>query len=237
MRTQRIPLLVLHGVNGTQAELQPWVAALQGDFDVHAIDLLGHAGRPLPEAFSLPAFADDVIAQMDALGLPSAVLLGYSFGGLLGLHLALHHPERVRGLVTVATKWHFTADAVRHIVYLFGTERLVALKERAAQLAAWHQPNDWKLLATRLAAMYSGFALAPPVLLDDLERLRLPALVLSGDADPIVAPEETQLLHEALQGSGLATYPGSAHPPFRVPTAGLREAVSGWARQVGLVQA
>jgi pimeloyl-ACP methyl ester carboxylesterase len=67
---------------------------------VFAIDLRRVRGDE-PEGIDL--FVDDLLDAMDAFGLPSAAVLGLSFGGTLAMRLAAREPERVRALVLVNT--------------------------------------------------------------------------------------------------------------------------------------
>jgi pimeloyl-ACP methyl ester carboxylesterase len=67
---------------------------------VVAIDLAGHGesgvGR---QAWTMPAFGDDVVAVIEQLGLESTVLIGHSMGGDVIVDAALKLPDRVAGLV------------------------------------------------------------------------------------------------------------------------------------------
>jgi rifampin ADP-ribosylating transferase len=60
----------------------------------------GHSDKP-PDGYGLGAFAADVIAFLDAFGLPRAVLVGTSSGGYVAQQVAVTHPDRVAGLVLV----------------------------------------------------------------------------------------------------------------------------------------
>ena len=64
----------------------------------------GKSSRPMdPDRYSYAHRIEDTIAVMDATHTPEAVTVGYSQGGALGLYLAALHPERVHGLVAIAT--------------------------------------------------------------------------------------------------------------------------------------
>lgn len=65
------------------------------------VDLLGHGRSDRPEdlrLYSMPLFARQLVALIDHLGLDSAVVGGTSLGANVALQLAVHHPERARGL-------------------------------------------------------------------------------------------------------------------------------------------
>ena len=148
----RQDLLILHGANGCRAEMRPWSDALSADFNTHIVNLAGHGGRELPERFTMQGYVDDLLGQMDALGLRRPVLLGYSFGGVVALYLARHYPQRVAGVVAVATQWIYDDNAVRHVTHLLQVPRLMALTHRREHLQRVQYPNDWRVLVEKLHA-------------------------------------------------------------------------------------
>jgi pimeloyl-ACP methyl ester carboxylesterase len=227
---KRPHLLLLHGINGSRDEVQPWGELLSRDFSVHVLNLCGHGGRAVPDELTMARYGGDLIGQMDRLGLHAPIVLGYSFGGLVALHLAIHHPQRVSAVITLATRWLYDARGVGHAIHLLQEARLLRSAQRVEQLRRAHHPNDWKLLAERLRGMYTAFAQQPPVTPDTLSGITCPCLVMTGETDPIAGVEETVALHRCVPGSTVATYSGSAHPPEVVPMAGLQPALVEWIR-------
>lgn len=102
-------LLLLHGWTAT-ADLNFFTAypALARSWRVIALDHRGH-GRGLRTSarFTLEDCADDAIAVLDALGVGTAVALGYSMGGPIALLAARRHADRINGLVLCATSSSF----------------------------------------------------------------------------------------------------------------------------------
>ena len=97
------PLLLVHGLGGSALN---WVAvapALTGRLRVLVPDLPGHGGSsPLPPASGSGAFADalaELITREQAWPLP---VVGHSLGGLIGVRLAVRHPDLVAGLLLAA---------------------------------------------------------------------------------------------------------------------------------------
>lgn len=64
-------------------------------------DLPGYGRSPSPTALPLVAIADHLAAWLAERGTPPVVLVGHSMGGVIGLHLAERHPERIAHLVDV----------------------------------------------------------------------------------------------------------------------------------------
>ena len=91
------PVVMVHGglANANYfGEVIPLLVA-EG-FHVVAMDSRGH-GRSTRSAqpYSYELMASDVVAMMDALRIPKADLVGWSDGGIIGIVMAIHHPERL----------------------------------------------------------------------------------------------------------------------------------------------
>lgn len=228
-------IVLLHGANGCRAEMKPWCDALAKlGFRARAINLAGHGGREIPAELSMPVFAQDALAQLDQASLHKPIVMGYSFGGLIALHLARHHPDRVRAVVSLATKYVFDAATVGHFTHLLQVPRLSALSHRRKHLSRVHQPNDWRKLVEALHAFFSALGKQPPLSDADLRAIACPTLVLSGSKDQLVSAAETQALFRTLRRGRLAMFDGIAHPSEAVPTMGLAKAIRSWSEQEGL---
>ncbi len=99
----RTPVLIMHGLSYFSYD---WIAAgtlLAQDREVVAIDMRGFGESDWSKTrdYKLDTLSNDVIAVLDALGWPKAVLMGHSFGGRVCLATAGWKPERAAGLVLV----------------------------------------------------------------------------------------------------------------------------------------
>ena len=94
------PVLLLHGGASDSRDWLETMNSLSNSFTFYAPDLLGFGQNDRNgDGYYLSEFVDFVRGFMDSVGLDSAFLVGHSFGGRLGLDIALHNPERVRKLV------------------------------------------------------------------------------------------------------------------------------------------
>jgi pimeloyl-ACP methyl ester carboxylesterase len=96
------PIVLIHGLlmNRRMFERLGPVLAKRGN-RVICVDLLGHGRSDQPDdlrLYSMPLFAEQVIALLDHLGLERAVVGGTSLGANVALELAVRHPDRVKGL-------------------------------------------------------------------------------------------------------------------------------------------
>lgn len=97
------PLILSSGLGGSASYWTPNIPALAEHFRVIAYDHrgTGRSDRALPDVVTVDDFADDILALMDALDIPTAHLVGHAAGGVAGLALALKAPERLDRLVVV----------------------------------------------------------------------------------------------------------------------------------------
>ena len=99
------PVIFLHGLGASMYAWRknlPAVAA--AGFRVIAFDNRGFGLSDKPPApYDNAAYARLAVALMDSLGLTDAVLVGHSMGGAIAAHVAIEYPQRVRGLVLVAS--------------------------------------------------------------------------------------------------------------------------------------
>ena len=199
------PVLLLHGFT---ADLRMWTPVsepLSRDYRAIAPDLRGHGRTSAPEdldEYTMERYEADVLALLDHLDIEVAAIAGCSFGGMIAVCLAVHHPERVAGLVlsdTSAAFEHADYDdryrerearisAQEELVERWGTAELG--KRAAADIS---DPFLAEGLRRRYAAMsregYLGAARVrrerPDVLPLLAERLSMPVLVCTGTADHV----------------------------------------------------
>jgi pimeloyl-ACP methyl ester carboxylesterase len=80
-----------------------------------------------------------------------------------------------------------------------------------------HGPGNWEKVALNTCELFHRLGQRPPLDEADLERINVPALIVSGDRDPLVPAAEARRLAELLPFARLALFPGPAHPLKQVP--------------------
>jgi pimeloyl-ACP methyl ester carboxylesterase len=98
-------VILIHGITSCLAQWYLKVFPdLIRDYRVTIYDLRGHGLSDLTESgYTSLAMAEDLLGLMDHLEIEHTHLIGHSFGGSIALHLALLHPERVKGIVLLDT--------------------------------------------------------------------------------------------------------------------------------------
>lgn len=229
------PLLLVMGFVTNAAAWAPQIPALAARYRVVAFDNRGSGRTSQPDGpYSIPQMANDAVALLDHLDLPSAHVIGASMGGMIAQEIALRHPARVRTLVLACTTPGGPSS--------FGYEELAAnaVEARQAKDVAeiWTQENLQEF-ASRLFTpefmahptpgfgQYVAGVLQHPSTLaglkgqleasfahDTYERLpdiRVPTLVIAGADDLLVDARNSRILAERIPGAELHMIDGQRH--------------------------
>ena len=112
------PVLFAHSFGGSSAQWSLQVKHASESRRAVALDLHGHGqsdastGAP----YDVASFADDIANTADAVGLERFVLVGHSLGGAAAISYAADYPQRVAGLVLVATPGRLPDEQVRGVL-------------------------------------------------------------------------------------------------------------------------
>lgn len=206
-------LLLLHGGLSSSAEFDAIIPELARQYRVLAIDRRGH-GRSSDSAapFAYATMAAEVKAVADALGVPSAAVLGFSDGGVVALHLAGAHPAFVTRLVAIGA--HASLDGLTPEVRDLMKEQMTAetLAKTAPGVEQGYRarsPNP-DTFATFLAKSQAMWRHDPHVAFADLARIQAPTLVLAGERDSVRLDHVMDIRRQLKNGS-LCILPGATH--------------------------
>lgn len=202
-------VMLLHGGFVT---IETWAAqraALAARFRVYLPERRGHGRTPdVPGRTGYDLMAADTIAFMDAVGLPSAHLVGWSDGGVVALEIALDHPERVTKLVLVGTPAHVDGQTTESIEWT----RNVTPDELGEYRAAYDRlspdgAGHFGAVFDKLTALWRA---EPRHEMTDLARITAPTLILIGDHD-VPTIEHAAGMRRAIPDAQLAVVPGAGH--------------------------
>jgi pimeloyl-ACP methyl ester carboxylesterase len=249
---QGFPILGLHGHPGSGQSLSVFTNHLSKRYKTIAPDLRGYGKSRFHDNFSMQDHLSDIEALLDRLQIEKCLVLGWSLGGILAMELALRLPQRVTGLILVATaarprgnhppiswqdnlytgvagilncikpSWHWNIET-------FGKRSLFRY------LIQQHTPTAYKYLAQAAVPAYlqtSGAATRALYTalrlgynrLADLEKIDCPSLVLAGAQDRHITSESSLETAQHLKNSQWECYPNTAHLfPWEIPQQVLRD--------------
>jgi pimeloyl-ACP methyl ester carboxylesterase len=184
------------------------------------------------QPYTLADLADDVAGVARALNIPRAHVIGISLGGYVAQNVALRHPDQVAKLILVST----SAGGATHVmpeasILAVLTMRDVSGADARARFAysrimspaylgthpdtldqiaevAEHNPFTPESYQRQLAAALSQDVAA------QVGNIIAPTLVIHGDADPLIPPQNGEHLARSIPGARHIVYHGIGHVPI-----------------------
>jgi pimeloyl-ACP methyl ester carboxylesterase len=201
------PLLLLHGGSGSIPET--WIPYFSPPFRVVAPEQMGHGrtGDAMDRSFHYHDMAEDTIELMRQLGIESAAIVGYSDGGIIGLDIAIHHPERVTKLVLTGVNARTDGYTVENQAWArtFDPNDL-PMSEAYGRLSP-DGPDHWTVFLGRLKPMWIA---EPSFTNAELQRVAVPTLIIVGDRD-IVTAEHAVEMFRAIPDAQLCVVSRAGH--------------------------
>jgi 3-oxoadipate enol-lactonase len=226
------PVLFLHGAGSNAATWWQQLPSFAAHHTCVTTDLrcFGRSAAPIEE-FGYTRFVADALALLDHHGFARVVVVGQSLGGMVGLRLALEHPDRIAGFVACDSLLGVDLPALTEPF----TRRLPAasaasIEQRAlgawflqhhadkahlyAQIHAFNPASHSVTPAAWQAAIGSLLAPRDLVPLDRLRRVACPTLLLVGREDPLMPVDAMQQVAEWIAGSELTVVDRAGHSAY-----------------------
>ncbi len=204
------PVILLHGGLANSDYWGNQVRALMPRHTVIVMDSRGH-GRSTRDArpYGYDLMADDVVGLLDYLKIPHADVVGWSDGGILGLDLAMRHPDRVGRVFA------FAANTVTSGVTP-GVEKnptFAAFIKRAGHeyVRMSATPQQYTAFVDQISRMWAE---QPNWNDAQLRAIRAPVLVVDGDHDEAINRPHTEYIARTISGAGLLILPNASHFAF-----------------------
>ncbi len=194
------PLLMIHGNGGSISAFKYQIGFFQKHYKVIVADSRAQ-GKTIDhgEVLNYEMMAEDINALLDSLQIPSANVIGWSDGGINGLLLAIHHPEKVKKLVISGA--NLIPDAS-----ILDPQGVAFIADAKKELMAAKQDASIKNTLKLIDMM----ALEPHIPTTDLNKIKCPVLVIGGDAD-VIKPSHTVQIFENIPQANLWILPFSGH--------------------------
>jgi len=201
------PLILLHGGFGNSEHWGGQISEFAKHFKVIALDSRGH-GRSTRSAqpYSYELMASDVIALMDKLQIQKASVVGVSDGGIIGLAMAIHNPERLDRLVVFGANYDPTGmkdDWSKQPTVVSMRSRVRAEYKQLSKT-----PDDYDAFRDAMLKMWDT---EPNFSADQLRGIRVRTAIVDGEYDEFVKRPHTEQLASLIPGSELIILPNVSH--------------------------
>lgn len=203
------PVLLLHGGLANANYWGHQVRALQRQYQVIVMESRGH-GRSSrnQEPYGYDLMASDVIGLLDHLKIRQAAIVGWSDGAIIGLDIAMKHPERVSRLFAFAANSDPSgvADIASSDVF---NAYIARAGEEYKRLSS--TPTEYKGFVTEITKMWES---QPKWTASDLATIKVPTWIVDGDHDEAIKRENTEFMAASIPGAGLLIQPEVSHFSF-----------------------
>ena len=203
------PVVMVHGGLGNSDYWGLQVPVLAQRFQVIVLDSRGH-GRSTRTAAPIgyDAMASDVLALMDTLHIQKAALVGWSDGAIIGLDIAIHHPERLTRLFAFAANSDPSGvkDVDKSPVFTAYIDRT---SHEYARLSP--TPGGFKAFLDNISHMWAS---EPHFTEAQLRGIKVPTWIVDADHDEAIKRENTDTMASLIPGAGELILPRVSHFAF-----------------------
>jgi pimeloyl-ACP methyl ester carboxylesterase len=223
-------IVLLHGLLFDGGMWRGQIEPLSAFGRVVVFDGPGHGKSEPPPRFMLEEHADALFDAFGDLGIGKAVIVGLSWGGMVGMRFALQHSERVAGLALLDTSAEAQplSEKVRYRAFIAMHRRIgfpysLYMKEVAPQFFGDRTLRERPDIVEASYKRAMGFdrrgvaraAIATVVhrknVLDKISRIRAPTLVMVGTQDRATEPEKSENIAREIPGARLVKLEGLGH--------------------------
>jgi pimeloyl-ACP methyl ester carboxylesterase len=207
------PLLLMHGGASTIEIFSRLTPELANRYKVILPERRGHGRTADVEGpISYDLMAKDTIAFMEATGIISAHLVGYSDGANVGMLVAMSRPDLVKKFVSISGTFDVNGLTKEALAFLQSLTPETFEHNYAKLVETYKQttpdgPEHFPIVLEKLKRMMLE---EPKILPENLSRIAAPTLIMAGDRDMITL-EHTIEMFRAIPAAQLCIVPGSSH--------------------------
>ncbi len=203
------PVIMIHGGLANSNYWGKQVKALAKHYRVIVMDSRGH-GRSTrnDQPYGYDLMSSDVLGLMDYLKIKKAAIVGWSDGAIIGLDIAMHHPERVAKLFAFAANSDPSgvADIAKSPVF---TAYIARAGEEYKRLSP--TPTQYDAFVKQITKMWET---QPHWTAADLAKIHVPTWIVDADHDEAIKRENTEFMAAHVPGAGLLIQPQVSHFSF-----------------------
>jgi pimeloyl-ACP methyl ester carboxylesterase len=200
-------LLLLHGGLGNADYFVNQIPAFSENYYVITMDSRGHGRSTMSEQqISYAVMASDVLALLDTLKIDAVNLVGWSDGGIIGLDIAIHHPDRLKKLVAYGANYVPSGvktdigESVRFNAYIEMASKDYVLLSPT--------PDGFEAFLANIGNMW---ATEPNYTKEEMSGITVPTLILDGMQEEAIYPEHDLEMAQLIPNADLVLMGGVGH--------------------------
>ncbi|ACE89146.1 alpha/beta hydrolase family protein [Rhizobium phaseoli] len=201
------PILFIHGGLGNTGVWGHQIAEFARDHLVIVADSRGH-GRSTrsQQPFGYDLMTSDYVALLDYLKIDKVTLVGWSDGGIIGIDMAMKHPEKLTRVIAQAA--NVTTDGVKPDVMSNRTFNAYIKVAGEQYRTLSPTPNEYDAFVTQISRMW---ATQPNWTATELGKITLPVTLAIGDHDEAVKLDHTEMMAKEIPGAKLVILKDASH--------------------------
>ncbi len=209
-------VLFIHGAGGGENVWNYQKAFFERQFHPLIIELSGHGKSEGEGEQEIGRYAEEVRQFLNAMGFFRVTLVGHSMGGAIVQTLALTHPEVIDRIVLVATGARLKVSPI----LLNGLQHDLNETVRKIAQSAYSrkappgliEEGISELMRSRPEVLYGDFLACDRFdLMNEIEKVDLPTLILTGEEDQLTPVAFSQFLHLRIRHSKIEALPDAGH--------------------------
>lgn len=203
------PVILLHGGLANSNYWGKLVPTLAPHYRVIVMDSRGHGRSSRDDKpYGYDLMASDVVALMDYLKIDKAALIGWSDGAIIGLDIAMRHPERLTKLFAFAA--NSDPSAVKDVEHDPVFSAFIA-RARTEYEKLSPTPKEYDAFLKQITKMWDS---EPHWTAADLAAIKVPTWIVDADHDEAIKRDNTLFMADNIPGSGLLIQPEVSHFSF-----------------------
>lgn len=224
-------IVFVHGSGGNACLWQKTMEELRGEYESLAVSLPGHGESQGEGMRTIPEYREFLKDFFNALGLKNIVLGGHSLGGGIVQDFALRYPEKLKAIMLIGTGARLRVlpealEALRQMAEGLTEPKFEpwGFAENASPEVLAEGKREWA--KTGSGVRYRDLLACDRFdIMAELEKIRLPALILCGRDDRLTPVKYADYLYKKIAGSKMEIIEGAGHMVMLEAPGALSQAI------------